>query len=365
MHIHIEGSRHPRPAARRTLFCDGALEGALGEHDLELSHWIPNRTPAHLKADTSTAICLNWVAEAARAPRAGGDHGFDLAVNNHVDVDGVLSLWVVSRGAAALAHRTTLVQAAEIGDFHGWGEAPAQVLYEALVHEMQRGAAEGLDDNERVARCFARIDAVLAGAPAPEARAGVATMQMALALLEGGAVRRHVRGERFVQFVVPAVLAEADLARALAVPRFNVSLAESPLVPPQVRARGDGGRDAQRLQLVSHETRDGWFHELWWPGYAWAETPQRWRPPGLADGGDSNVHRFACEPLDAAARDFAADERARGRWAAATTLTPFKALPERAFPIVLSFVHEGRPAPSSLDAEAVGARLEAAFAGLR
>jgi len=361
MQVHIDSSRRPRPPARRILFCDGAVDGVLAEGDLELSHWIPNRTPARLKADTSTAICLNFVAEQAEAARRG-DSGtaFDLAVNNHVDVDGVLSLWVVSRGAAALAHRETLVQAAEIGDFHAWGETPAQVLYEALVHAMQRAERDGLDDGETVARCFARIDAVLAGALAPEAEAGVAAMQTALALLERGLVQRRERGARLVHYVVPAALAEADLERALAVARFNVSLAETSLVPPQVRSR----RDGERLQLMSFETRDGWYHDLWLPGYAWAETPQRWRPPGLADGGDSNVHRFACAPLDQAARDLAADERRPGHWAVAQTLTPFKALPERAFPIVLSFLDEGRPAPSALTAEVVGARLESAFADL-
>ncbi|MBI5716078.1 MAG: hypothetical protein HZC37_00115 [Burkholderiales bacterium] len=367
--VHIDGSRRPRPPAQRIVFCDGATEGALGAGDLELSHWIPNRTPARWKADTSTEICLNHVAdraaEAAEAARGEAAERYDLAVNNHVDVDGVLSLWVLAHGEAALAHRRTLVQTAEIGDFHGWGEPAAQALYEALVHAMQQGTRESLDANDVVERCFARIDAVLAGAPVPEAAPGLAAMAAALARLQSGEVVRHLRGERLVHYSVPAALAEADLAQALAVARFNVSLAEASLVPPQARAQGDGGRDGQRLQLLSYETRTGWYHDLWLPGYAWAETPHRWRPPGLGDGGDSNVHRYANAPLDTAARDLGRDERHPGRWAVATTLTPFKALPERAFPIVLSFLREGRPEPSSLSADVVGARLEAAFADLR
>src|SRR5262245_20719896 len=105
MPIHIEGSRRPQPASARTLYCDGTHDTAFRpDSDLELSHWVPKLTPARYKADTSTEICLNFVADPAR------ERGFDLAVNNHVDVDGLLSLFVVSHAELALAHRERLVQ---------------------------------------------------------------------------------------------------------------------------------------------------------------------------------------------------------------------------------------------------------------
>jgi hypothetical protein len=114
MDFHIEGSRRPRPASARTIHCDGSAgAGFRSGVDLELSHWLPNRTPPRYKADSSTEICLNFAA----AGEAIG--ACDLALNNHVDVDGVLSLFSVVAPSLALAHRATLVQAAESGDFLG------------------------------------------------------------------------------------------------------------------------------------------------------------------------------------------------------------------------------------------------------
>jgi len=128
MKIHIEGSRGARPPSRRTLYCDGSADPPFREGlDIELSHWIPNRTPAKYKADSSTEIALNFVADAQRGS------GFDLVVNNHVDVDGLLALYGVVQGEAALPHRHTLVQAAEMGDFWAWGDAPAQALFDGLL----------------------------------------------------------------------------------------------------------------------------------------------------------------------------------------------------------------------------------------
>ena len=83
--------------------------------DLELSHWVPNRTPAKFKADTSTEICMNFVAS--------GDLDYDLVVNNHADVDGLLSVFTLLHPATALAHRPTIVSAAQMGDFWGMGRA--------------------------------------------------------------------------------------------------------------------------------------------------------------------------------------------------------------------------------------------------
>jgi hypothetical protein len=94
--------------------------------DSELSHWIPNRTPAEFKADSSTEICMKFV-------ESGGVERFDLVVNNHVDVDGVLATFVLLFAELAILHRRTVVQAAEMGDFWGWGEPPAQQLFQTLA----------------------------------------------------------------------------------------------------------------------------------------------------------------------------------------------------------------------------------------
>src|ERR1700687_3657931 len=109
----IVGSTSARPEADQIIFCDGT-GGSLfrGESDLELSHWRPNRTPAEYRAGTSTEICFRFLDD----PRPGL---WTVAVNNHVDVDGILSVYVLVHSDHAQAHRQTIIDAAEMGDF--WG----------------------------------------------------------------------------------------------------------------------------------------------------------------------------------------------------------------------------------------------------
>ena len=138
MDIWIEGSRRPRPASARTLYCDGTAGSEFRPGvDLELSHWLPNRTPQRFKASSSTEICLNFAASADTR------EGFDLAVNNHTDIDGALSMFAAVHPEQALAHRRTLIEAAEIGDFLGWGDDAAMVLCQALKLQQQRMEAQG------------------------------------------------------------------------------------------------------------------------------------------------------------------------------------------------------------------------------
>ncbi len=337
----LEGSMGARPGAR-AIFCDGAAaDGALRHGlDLELSHWIPNRTPARYKADTSTAICLRYLADPER------DTGYQLAVNNHVDVDGLLSLYSLCQGPAALAHRDTLIAAAEMGDFQGWGELAAQHLFQAvslLLPALEREASA-----EALELCFEQISAALAGEVPAAVTRGVAALARSCALLDSGQVERRQLGERLVAYRTPAALAEAQLARALAPVSLAADLEANALVLPHARAR----RDAERLQLLSTETSRGAHHELCYPAYSWAETPGRWRPPGLV-AASSNLQRLECPELLAARAQLAARERAQGQWQLATSLTPFSALTGRGFPVVMAFVHHGELAPSALGADEV------------
>ena len=120
---------------------------------------------------------------------------------------------------------------------------------------------------------------------------------------------------------------------------------------PQVRNR----EHEQRLQLVSVPASDGWFHDVWMPSYSWAETPDRWSPPGLVSTGDSNQWIVDHEPLRRATAELDRLETASGRWICADRLTPWTTMSGRAFPVVLSFLarDDDRPAPSSLAPERV------------
>src|SRR5574342_30843 len=154
--VHIEGSQRPRPSADGVIYCDGGADDQF-QHgvDLELSHWIPNRTPDRFKADTSTEICLNFVAS--------GDKRFDLVVNNHVDVDGLLAVFSLVAGEWALTYRRTLIQAAEMGDFWGWGEPPAQALFQSLTVLIRKLQSEKADAHAIYLRCFDHVFAFLSG----------------------------------------------------------------------------------------------------------------------------------------------------------------------------------------------------------
>lgn len=350
MRFYIEGSREPRPEARGVIYCDGGVgDGFRDRVDVELSHWIPNRTPAAYKADTSTEICMGFVA-------AGGAAGYDLAINNHVDVDGTLAMYTLVHGERALAHRDTLVQAAAMGDFWAWGEPPAQALFQSLTVLNRRLGADKLDARAIYQRAFDHVSAVLDGAATPEADAGLAALNESVGLIAGGDVARAVVGERLARYVIPRKLAGGgdDLARALRVPGFNAPLSAECLVWPQARAR----LDRERLHLVSVETDAGWHHDLWYPGYAWAETPRSWRPPGLRCEGDSNVHDLDHPALTAAVDELARRERGAGTWTLARRVTPFSSLDGRGFPVVLAFLADARPAASSLSPDTVAAALE-------
>jgi len=91
------------------LSIDGTVDNAV-----HFSHWKGNRTPASVKADTSTEIALNLVAAPDREELT---RGIDLVTNNHFDTDGVLSVWTVLTGVRALELREKLIAAAEAGDF--------------------------------------------------------------------------------------------------------------------------------------------------------------------------------------------------------------------------------------------------------
>jgi hypothetical protein len=351
--FHIVGSRVPRPAAERVIYCDGGIDAAFREGtDVELSHWIPNRTPVRFKADTSTEICFEFVAG------GGLDGGFDLVVNNHLDVDGVLSVFVLLVGEQALPHRGAIVEAAQMGDFWGWGEGRAQELFQALSLLMQRLAATDEDPQDGYSRCLAEARAVLGGRHDPAWGEGLCALADSVALIESGEVQRILCHPRFVHYDVPRRVTERNLDAALHLPRFNAPLSSQTLLLPQARARWD----RERIQLVSVEAATGWYYDLAYPRYSWADTPRSWRPDGLVSAGSSNTHVLDHPPLTSATATLSRKETARGEWTLARQLTPFSSLGGRNFPVVLSFMAGGAPAPSALPPALVSEHLADAFA---
>jgi hypothetical protein len=343
MRFYVSGSRDPRPASSGVIFCDGSPDEAFRPGvDLELSHWVPNQTPSAYRADTSTEICLNFVS-------AVPTWDYDLAVNNHVDVDGILAVFVLVDRAFARQHRELLIQAAEMGDFWGWGDDAAQILFQGLTLIFSDLELRSADVQAIYETCFSRIPALVDQTDeiVPTARASLAYLHESVDLIASGAIRRSELHPRFALYEIPSRVSAGRLERALYAPEFNEPISDKALLWPHARAR----RDEQKVTLVAVEGPGGWHYDLWFPGYVWADTPHRWRPPGIHQSAQTNDAILDHPELRSAVEALQRDETADGQWYLAETFSAF-GYPEamrRPFPIAASSVDStGAPAESSL-----------------
>ncbi len=238
-----------RPDSRRSIFADGGSDPSMREGiDLELSHWVPNRTPAKFKADTSTEICMNFVASR--------ELEYDLVVNNHADVDGILSVFTLLHPDIALAHRATIVSAAHIGDFWAWGEPAAQVLFQSLTTQIDALTTDGADPQIIYERSLAHIDSVIErGFVDHDIEETLRPLTRSVEWISQAKIKRRVHHDRFVHYAVPRDLCANRWDAALRVPQFNALISDDVLFWPQARARWD----REKVQLVSIETSEGWY----------------------------------------------------------------------------------------------------------
>lgn len=343
----------PRPDVERVIFCDGAGGGIFREGaDLDLSHWRPNRTPPQYRAGTSTEICFRFLD----APLPGP---WTLAANNHLDVDGLLSVYVLAHSRQALAHRQTIIEAAEMGDFWGWGEPPAQRLFQGFTRVMNDRSEAGIATQAIYDELFSRAPGLIDGTDrdSPAIEEALRPLRDGVALVEEGRIRRVPHGARFTQYVIPADLLRDRADRASYVPGFNEASSVRALLWPQARAKWD----AQRVCLVSAERSGGWWHDLWFPGYLWADTEGRWIVPGIEFHNDMQTYNLRNESLFAAVAKLQQAESASGRWTLGNGHSPFST--ERSlFPVVLRFADEGGdPAISALAPDDVAKRLSTLF----
>ena len=346
----IVGSGSVRPDAERILFCDGT-GGSLFDPatDLELSHWRPNTTPAEYRAGTSTEICFRFLDN----PRPGL---WTVAVNNHVDVDGILSVYALIHSEHALAHRQTLIAAAEVGDFWGWGERPAQRVFQGITRLMN----EGGEPKAIYAEAFRRIPNWIDGSD-PETGPiddSLAPLQTGRDLIREGQIPRREIGPRFVQYLIPQHIAGDDDDRATYVPEFNEAISHKAILWPQVRALWD----AERVCLVSVERSSGWFHDLCFPGYLWADTEGKWLVPGFTFHDGMSRYEIHNERLLAAFEELQREETAPGQWSLGGTSGPFGDELQERFPVVGRFLNEdGRITRSFLGPDPVANALRNVF----
>jgi hypothetical protein len=346
----IIGHDSPRPSAEHILFCDGTGGQIFRpETDLELSHWRPNCTPPEYRAGTSTEICYRFLD----APRSAS---WTVAVNNHVDVDGILSVYVLVRSDHALRHRRTIIEAAEMGDFWGWGEPAAQRLFQGITLLMERGG----DPQAIYAEAFRRIPPLVDGSDpeVPQIEESLAPLRQGVERVEQGRITRRPRDARFVQYIVPLAVAGEDDARAAYAPGFNEAISSKAALWPQVRARWD----AERVCLVSAERPSGWFHDLCYPGYLWADTEGKWRVPGLNYHDGMSSYDLHNDRLMASFERLQSQETNCGRWTLGGKGLTFGEELQTHFPVVGRFVDDlGRPTVSHLSPDQVASELAGVF----
>jgi hypothetical protein len=349
------GGQLPLPPNRGVLFVDGASGDNFCElTDLELSHWVPNRTPKIYKADTSTGICLCFVKSEARPQH-------DLVVNNHADVDGLLSAFIVCFPDGSKGYEDLLEGAARMGDFGAWcGDGAARLCFGLSLFRQARQEA-GVSSQEIYEEGFERIPKILAGREMDnqkDVESRLRAFGRSAHWVESGRIQRHVWHEHFVHFhLTQDLLAENSGLIALYQAGFDGQLALNEVLPRQVRNR----QDAEKLQLISVETPQGQFYDLMVPEYCWAETPHSWKVPGLSQNQGTNALKMSHLGLSKAVALLSALEKAKGDWMLAKEISPFETLKGRGFPVVLSFLQDGSPTPSSLKSTEVADILAEAF----
>src|SRR6266852_1696871 len=245
------------------LSVDGTVDDAI-----HFSHWKGNKTPAQVKADTSTEIALNLAAAPNREELTSG---IDLVTNNHFDTDGVLSVWTMLNGARALELRDKLIAAAEAGDF---SELSTQEGVRASI------VIQGSDSPTDVGSPLARQ---LAGEPVDDdARAYELVLPHVERVLTrtndyaslwcdawnriASALESFAKGRSRVTEDDEARLSVVTLAPDIFSPAgFKPTRHCAPFTAISHHARGE-------VFLIATPLDGGWAYRIDYPYYSWAET---------------------------------------------------------------------------------------------
>jgi hypothetical protein len=250
----------------RKLSVDGTVSNSV-----HFSHWEGNRTPASVKADTSTEIALNLVGSPERGLLT---EGLELVTNNHFDTDGVLSVWTVMTGERALPLREKLIAAAEAGDFSEYSSPDG--VRASIVIQGADAIVPGEDSGSPLVRHLS------GGAAADEAR----SYELVLPEVERvitrtddyeflwrdvwqrieAALESFARGESRVEEDAGTGLSSVTLAPGLYGSHgFSPTRHNAPFTAISANARG-------RLFLIALPMMKGWGYRIDYPYYSWAET---------------------------------------------------------------------------------------------
>lgn len=251
-------------AAEPKLSVDGTVDNAI-----HFSHWNGNKTPASVKADTSTEIALNVVAAANRDQLT---QGIDLVTNNHFDTDGALSVWTMLNGERALQLRDKLIAAAEAGDFSEFSnvdavrasiviqgsDSPTDKSGSPLARQL---AGEEITDEARAYELvLPHVERVITDTNAFEELWRDSWMRIEAAL--DSFARGESRVEEDTRSRLSVVTLAPEVFGAIGFEPYHHS---APFTAISHHARGE-------LFLIATPLKDGWAYRIDYPYYSWAET---------------------------------------------------------------------------------------------
>jgi len=252
------------------LSVDGTVDNAI-----HFSHWRGNKTPASVKADTSTEIALNLVAAPNREELT---QGIELVTNNHFDTDGVLSVWTVLNGERALPLRDKLIAAAEAGDFSELSN-PAAVRASIVIQGSESAidedagsplarqlAGEPVDDDARAYELvLPHVERVLTHTNDYQSLWCDPWNRIANALDSFAKGRSRVTEDHEAKFslitLAPEIFSSAG---------FKPTRHSAPYTAISTYAKG-------AIFLIATPLDPGWSYRIDYPYYSWAETVVR--PP--------------------------------------------------------------------------------------
>lgn len=268
--FHIARREEALPHSECTIFVDGIAGDAFREgRDIELSHGLPNRTLDKYKSGSSVEFCFKFLDDESVPP-------YDLVVNRHLDLDGVLSVFVLSYPSEAMRYRDLLCDASKTGDFWGWSEGKALLLFQELTLLYKDLQSQSSHFQSIYEKCFERLFHILHN-PAEMSEAQKILEEQQL-LIETEKIQRLELAPRLVSYYVPLEISKNNTEAFLQTPQFNEPISRRLALWPQVRNR----LDSEKLQLIAVETPQGIHYDLWCPGYSWADTKGLWRPRGLS-----------------------------------------------------------------------------------
>ncbi len=326
-------------------FLVGSLPDAGGSaRDRVISPWRPRHPEDLLCGHSATEIALNLILLEG-PPSRGAVEGERLSIDN------LCACFCLLQPAIASRHREILLQVAEMGLFQAWGTRTAMNVYQRLQDLLRHARNCRQAEHETFLSCFRHLPGILASDPQsldprPEEHAEL--------LLEQGPIDRELFHRRFTSYRIPRRLHRGVYYKALRISPVDAPLDDPSLLSCRVRNRLDG----DRVQLVSVEAAEGWYHDLLYPSWMVADSPGRSRAPGLVAAPRAGAWRLDYPELVQVISRLGERERNTGRWTLRPEIHPLERSTGRAFPVVLYYEDgRGNPAPSSLPPHELADRL--------